>query len=116
MEMSDISDESPSDSSTEEIVDVDQKRSSLPSMRELSPVGDTIPNKGKPVTSISKEARAKINEALLKLEALNPIENPTLSPLLNGVWSLRYSGGYDEDWVVPSPTRQNTLFLYSGGY
>ena len=57
-----------------------------------------------------------INEYLLKLEAVNPTEQPVSSSLLNGVWSLRYAGGYDEDWALPSPTRQLALFLYSGGY
>jgi hypothetical protein len=32
--------------------------------------------------------RAEINEALLKLEALNPTARPAMSPLLNGVWEL----------------------------
>ena len=54
---------------------------------------------------LSKDARAKINEALLKLEAMNPTENPTSSPLLNGVWSLRYAVGYSPEWALPSPTR-----------
>jgi len=118
MKMSDMSDEFPSDSSTEDIVDVESETVE-PTVNEgivNSILGDIIPDEGKPVTSVSKEARAQINEALLKLEALNPTENPTSSPLLNGVWSLRYSGGYDEDWAVPSPTRQIALFLYSGGY
>lgn len=39
-----------------------------------------------------------------------------MSPLLNGVWELRYSGGYSSDWALASPTRQLALFLYSGGY
>merc|ERR1712151_681408 len=69
-----------------------------------------------PATSISSDARADINEALFKLEALNPTDRPAESPLLNGVWSLRYAGGYDEDWALQSPTRQLALFLYSGGY
>ena len=50
------------------------------------------------------------------LKAVNPTEDPTSSPLLNGVWSLRYSGGYDDDWAFQSPTRQIALFAYSGGY
>lgn len=54
---------------------------------------------------LSSETRSAINEALLKLEALNPTENPTMSPLLNGVWELKYAGGYASDWALPSPTR-----------
>lgn len=47
---------------------------------------------------------------------MNPTEDPALSPLLNGVWSLKYAGGYDSEWALNSPTRQIALFLYSGGY
>jgi hypothetical protein len=65
---------------------------------------------------VSGETRTAINEALYKLEALNPTPQPTMSPLLNGVWELRYAAGYSSDWSLPSPTRQLALFLYSGGY
>ena len=65
---------------------------------------------------VSTETRTAINEALYKLEALNPTSNPTMSPLLNGVWELRYAAGYSAEWSLPSPTRQFALFLYSGGY
>mmetsp|Transcript_30608 Transcript_30608/g.55405 ORF Transcript_30608/g.55405 Transcript_30608/m.55405 type:complete len:295 (-) Transcript_30608:100-984(-) len=65
---------------------------------------------------ISDEKRAAINEACLALEKTNPTENPAMSPLLNGVWELRYAAGYEADWALPSPTRQLALFLYSGGY
>merc|ERR1711923_398309 len=56
------------------------------------------------------------NEALISIESLNPSDNPTMSSMFNGVWTLRYSGGYDSNWALPSPTRQAALFLYSGGY
>ena len=80
----------------------------------VSNVMDLVPsNLGEQVSS---ETRAAINEALYKLEALNPTKEPTVSPLLNGVWSLRYVGGYAPDWALPSPTRDLALFLYSGGY
>merc|ERR1712154_327131 len=65
---------------------------------------------------VSTETRATINEALYKLEASNPTPKPTMSPLLNGVWELKYAGGYSSDWALASPTRQLALFLYSGGY
>lgn len=67
---------------------------------------------------ISNEMRSAINEALYKLEAINPTKtSPALSPLLNGVWELRYYGGYvTEGSLSLSPTRQLALFLYSGGY
>ena len=67
-------------------------------------------------TSVSPEQRTAINEALYKLEALNPTDSPATSPLLNGVWSLRYCGGYTPEFALPSPTRQLALFLYDGGY
>ena len=54
---------------------------------------------------VSADTRSAINEALLKLEAMNPTENPTMSPLLNGVWELRYASGYAPDWALQSPTR-----------
>lgn len=54
---------------------------------------------------VSESTRATINEVLLKLEALNPTKEPTMSPLLNGVWDLRYSGGYTSEGALPSPTR-----------
>ena len=79
----------------------------------ISNVMDLMPSSLGEVTS---ETRTAINEALYKLEALNPTKEPTLSPLLNGVWELRYVGGYTPDWAMPSPTRQLALFLYSGGY
>lgn len=65
---------------------------------------------------VSAESRSAVNEALLKLEAINPTTNPTMSPLLNGVWELKYAAGYASDWALQSPTRQLALFLYSGGY
>lgn len=40
------------------------------------------------VASASEEKRAQINEAILKLETLNPTSKPAVSPLLNGVWEL----------------------------
>jgi hypothetical protein len=68
-------------------------------------------------SGITEEARAAINEALYKLEALHSrTPEPAVSPLLNGVWQLRYVGGYASQWALPSPTRQLALFLYSGGY
>jgi hypothetical protein len=65
---------------------------------------------------ITEEKRSAINEALYKLEGMNPTSEPTISPLLNGIWELRYVGGYSMDGALPSPTRQIALFLYSGGY
>lgn len=112
-----MSDEFPSDSSVEDVVDVESSEyEATESENIVSSILNDLPSESGPVVSISKEARSSINEALLKLEAMNPTPQPTTSSLLNGVWSLRYAGGYDEEWALPSPTRQIALFLYSGGY
>jgi hypothetical protein len=66
-------------------------------------------------SDISASDRASINESILRLEALNPTKDPAYSPLINGVWTLKYAGGYSES-KIPSPTRDLALFLYSGGY
>jgi len=114
LSLSDTTDSFPSDSSSDPIVDV-QSEPYEPTESDslVASILSTVPSTG----DISPEARSNINEALLKLESLNPTEvDPTNSPLMNGVWSLRYAGGYDEDWALQSPTRQLALFLYSGGY
>lgn len=120
--LSDVADDFPSDSSSAPVVDV-QSEDLKPTESEnlVASILSNIPNDGYddtqgPAINISSAARADINEALLKLEALNPTDRPAESPLLNGVWSMRYAGGYDEDWALQSPTRQIALFLYSGGY
>jgi len=122
LSVSEADDNFPSDSSSDPVVDV-QSEPYEPTESEnlvasiLSDIPTTDDNEGGPAINISRETRSDINEALFKLESLNPTaENPTDSPLLNGVWSLRYAGGYDEDWALQSPTRQLALFLYSGGY
>jgi PAP_fibrillin len=76
---------------------------------------DLMPELG---VEASEATRSQINEILLKLEALNPTTDPALSPLLNGVWELRYAGLYTSDGALGafSPTRQLALFVYSGGY
>lgn len=113
--MSDLADDSPSDTSNEDTIDI-QSETIEPTVSEgiVSSIFDELPEGL--ATSVSKETRAKINEAILKLEAMNPTEEPASSPLLNGIWSLRYAGGYDDDWALKSPTRQLALFAYSGGY
>jgi len=86
-----------------------------PGSREasVSSMMDLIPDQ---LGEVNSETRTAINEALYKMEALNPTSESTMSPLLNGVWELQYVGGYTPDWALPSPTRQLALFLYSGGY
>jgi len=39
-------------------------------------------------TSVSGLSKAELNEYILKLEKLNPTEDPALSPLLNGIWGV----------------------------
>jgi len=116
-----MSDDFPSDSSVEAlyepVYDVDSKEYKGSTNDNLiNSVLNELPMNLASGGDLSKDARGKINEALLSLEALNPTENPTESPLLNGVWTLRYAAGYANEWALPSPTRQLALFLYSGGY
>uniref|UniRef100_A0A7S0V885 Plastid lipid-associated protein/fibrillin conserved domain-containing protein n=1 Tax=Hemiselmis tepida TaxID=464990 RepID=A0A7S0V885_9CRYP len=59
--------------------------------------------------------RVAINELLINLEPANPTKDPAMSPLLNGVWDLLYTGGYGGG-PVDSPTREIALLLYTGGY
>lgn len=125
--MADYDDSYPSDSSDdthftveaeaaadESTIDVDNKPSTA-SESVVSSIMDYLPSTLGSSGEISAEDRASINEAILKLEALNPTEDPVYSPLINGVWRLRYAGGYSES-KIPSPTRDLALFLYSGGY
>jgi len=113
-----MSDSQPSDSSSEDLIDtVDVESEDYNPTEGEAIVTSLLDEMPLDITAnINKESRAKINEALLKLEQVTSIEDPTTSPLLNGVWSLRYAGGYTSDWALPSPTRQLALFLYSGGY
>jgi len=111
-----MSDDQPSDSSSEFTVDVESDEYTPTSESEVAALNllDDLP--GSLSGDIDNDVRTRINEELIKLEALNPTESPAMSNLLNGVWTLRYSGGYTSDWALPSPTRQIALFLYSGGY
>ena len=111
----------PSDSSSEEhyeteaAVDVEATEPNEVEA-QVDSVFDLLPADLAGVDSMDAAKRADINEALLKLERMNPTDDPAFSPLLNGVWTLRYAGGYSNEWALPSPTRQLALFLYSGGY
>lgn len=112
--MSDMADDFPSDSSTENMIDVESEViEPTPSENIINSILDELPTES---FTTDKDTRARINEALLKLECVNPTESPAYSSLLNGVWSLKYAGGYDSEWALNSPTRQIALFLYSGGY
>ena len=102
-----MSDSQPSDSSSEDLIDtVDVESEDYNPTEGEAIVTSLLDEMPSEITgNINKESRAKINEALLKLEQVTSIEDPTTSPLLNGVWSLRYAGGYTSDWALPSPTR-----------
>ncbi|KAL9182760.1 hypothetical protein ACHAXT_004039 [Thalassiosira profunda] len=121
--MADYDDSYPSDSSEdthftvekdESTIDVENKPSTA-SESVVSSIMDYLPSSLASSGDLSAEDRAAINEAILKLEALNPTDDPAYSPLINGVWNLKYAGGYS-DSKIPSPTRDLALFLYSGGY
>jgi hypothetical protein len=114
--MSDYDDSYPSDSSEDahfsvaasdekSTIDVDNKPSSA-AEGTVSSLMDYLPSS---ITSgpISSEDKASINEAILKLEALNPTEDPVYSPMLNGVWILRYA---------PRDLSNFSLGAVSGGY
>lgn len=124
MSDTDYDDSSPSDSSddssftvqktatTTATIDVDNKQATA-SETVVSSIMDYLPPSLS--SDISLSDRASINESILRLEALNPTKDPAYSPLINGVWTLKYAGGYSES-KIPSPTRDLALFLYSGGY
>jgi len=98
----------------DDTIDVENKPSTA-SESVVSSIMDYLPSTLGSSGEISSEDRAAINEAILRLEALNPTEDPMYSSSINGVWTLRYAGGYSES-KIPSPTRDLALFLYSGGY
>jgi PAP_fibrillin len=116
-----MSDDQPSDTSSDPFYDDNivtvESESFTPTESEtlVTSILDLMPELG---MEASEETRSQINEVLLKLEALNPTEDPALSPLLNGVWELRYAGLYTSAGALGafSPTRQLALFVYSGGY
>jgi hypothetical protein len=96
----------PSDTTIDSFDDVLDAESEdvIPTASEalVTNVLDLMPNT---LGHVDESTRATINEVLLKLEAMNPTKEPTLSPLLNGVWELRYAAGYSSEWTLPSPTR-----------
>ncbi|KAL7545752.1 hypothetical protein ACHAWF_009105 [Thalassiosira exigua] len=122
LSMADYDDSYPSDSSEDthftvdasaETIEVENKPSTA-SEGAVSSILDSLPESLGSSGEISAEDRASINEAILKLEALNPTVDPVYSPLINGVWTLRYAPGPEPK--IPSPTRDLALFVYSGGY
>ena len=100
-------DEFPSDTSSDGVVTVESEPFEPTESEALvTSIMDQLPGIGE----VSAETRATINEALLKLEAMNPTDDPANSPLVNGVWELRYAAGYTAEWTLPSPTRYDQHF------
>jgi len=106
----------PSDAPSDDINVVTVESETIEPTKEEALVSSVLDQLPTALTVSNQDQRTKINEALLKLEQLNPTANPATSPLLNGVWQLRYAGGYASEGALKSPTRQLALFLYSGGY
>jgi len=105
----------PSDSSSEELSAVDVESEEYIPTESEAMVNSLLDDLPALATSVDSATRASINEMVLKLEGMNPTEDPVTSDLLNGVWTLKYAGGYDSEWALPSPTRGLALFLYDGG-
>jgi len=62
-----------------------------------------------------KPTRGRLDETILELERLNPSEEPVYSELIDGSWTVKYSGSYAPG-LLSSPTRELALFLYGGGF
>eukprot|EP00752_Nemacystus_decipiens_P006284 g5665.t1 len=76
--------------STAEVVDVEGDADSSANVDEF----DVKTNLLKQIDlSSSRRIRTEVNELMLKLEPMNPTENPARSPVLNGVWEFLYTGG-----------------------
>jgi len=106
----------PSDTSSDDINVVTVESEPVEPTKEEALISSVLGQLPTALTVSNQDQRTSINEALLKLEQLNPTTNPATSPMLNGVWDLRYAGGYTAEGALDSPTRQLALFLYSGGY
>lgn len=63
----------------------------------------------------TSESRGRLHELISRLEAFAHIDDPIHHELLNGRWSVKYSGSYARG-LVDSPTREITLMLYNGGF
>eukprot|EP00930_Biecheleria_cincta_P005688 TRINITY_DN106617_c0_g1_i1.p1 TRINITY_DN106617_c0_g1~~TRINITY_DN106617_c0_g1_i1.p1 ORF type:complete len:461 (+),score=50.40 TRINITY_DN106617_c0_g1_i1:63-1445(+) len=63
----------------------------------------------------TSESRGPLHELISRLEAFAHIDNPVDHELLNGQWTVKYSGSYARG-LVDSPTRAIALMLYSGGF
>lgn len=63
-----------------------------------------------------KPVRGRVDEAILRLEALSPTAEPVYSEALDGTWNAMYTGSFAPGVVSTSPTRELALFLYGGGF
>ena len=92
----------PSDTSStwneDDIVDIDEGNVVEEKQEEMGVVNSLLDMLPSDATSeVSDDVRAALNEAVYRLEKLFPMkqEEPmTTSPLINGVWELKYAGGY----------------------
>lgn len=62
-----------------------------------------------------KPTRGRLDEAIVELERLTPTWDPVYSDLIDGKWTVKYSGSFAPG-LLSSPTRELALFLYSGGF
>ncbi|CAJ1366964.1 unnamed protein product [Effrenium voratum] len=62
-----------------------------------------------------KPMRGRVDEAIVKLERMNQVEEPVFSTMLDGTWIVKYAGSYAPG-ILSSPTRELALFLYGGGF
>lgn len=62
-----------------------------------------------------KPTRGRMDEAIVELERLNPTKEPVYSDLVDGKWTVKYTGTYAPG-LLSSPTRELALFLYGGGF
>jgi len=69
---------------------------------------EVLKSEGRPV-------RGRVDEAINRVERLNPTEEPVYSELLDGAWQVKYSSSYAPG-LLSSPTRELAFFLYSGGF
>jgi len=69
---------------------------------------EVLRQEGKPI-------RGQLDERIALLERHNPCDEPAYSELLDGTWTVKYSGSYAPG-LLSSPTRELALFLYGGGF
>jgi len=63
-----------------------------------------------------KPTRGRMDEAILRLEALSTNNEPVYSQELDGTWTVQYTGSFAPGVLPTSPTRELAMFLYGGGY